>query len=245
VRYYLSDTLLQLPADKHYYELVQSAVFDGQEEASAAYVTAMTKAHLKDGSVDHALKFFESQVAKIRDIKVKREDVLIALFDSAYAEVNQADANISFDEFKNRYLDILTLSNDLVRESYAVNTMSRVLKDKHYDEIDTLFQLSLVVKQQNLILSQIPAHLISGTEQSEEALSFLNEKQVADLKDLNDRQQVLQSRLHERDVQQLTEYLNYTKEKKIALLDELEDTTADKIQQIFNLKSKDEVDAVL
>lgn len=56
----MSDTLLQLPADKHYYELVQSAVFDGQEEASAAYVTAMTKAHLKDGSVDHALKFFES-----------------------------------------------------------------------------------------------------------------------------------------------------------------------------------------
>jgi hypothetical protein len=31
-------------------------------------------------------------------------------------------------------------------------------------------------------------------------------------------------------VEQLTEYLNYTKEKKIALLDELEDTTADKIQ---------------
>ncbi len=205
----------------------------------------MTKAHLKDGSVDHALKFFESQVAKLRDIKVKREDVLVALFDSAYAEVNQADANISFDEFKNRYLDILSLSNDLVRESYAVNTMSRVLKDKNYDEIDTLFQLSLVVKQQNLILSQIPAHLISGGEQSDEALSFLNEKQVTDLKELNERQQVLQSRLHERDVQQLTEYLNYTKEKKIALLDELEDTSADKIQQIFNLKSKDEVDAVL
>jgi hypothetical protein len=194
----------------------------------------MTKAHLKDGSVDHALKFFESQVAKLRDIKVKREDVLVALFDSAYAEVNQADANISFDEFKNRYLDILTLSNDLLRESYAVNTMQRVLKDKQYDEIDTLFQLSLVVKQQNLILSQIPGHLISGTDHqsglSDVALSFLNEKKLTDLKDLNDRQAVLKSRLHERDVQQLTEYLNYTKEKKIALLDELEDTTADKIQ---------------
>lgn len=88
VRYYLSDTLLQLPADKHYYDLVQSAVFDGKDDLSANYVTAMTKAHLKDGSVDHALKFFESQIAKLRDIRVKREDVLIALFDSAYAEVN-------------------------------------------------------------------------------------------------------------------------------------------------------------
>ena len=73
--------------------------------------------------------------------------MLIALFDSAYSEVNLADANITFDEFKNRYLDILALSNDLVRESYAVSTMSKVLKDKHYDEIDTLFQLSLVAKQ--------------------------------------------------------------------------------------------------
>lgn len=127
--------------------------------------------------------------------------------------------------------------------------MSRVLKDKHYDEIDTLFQLSLVAKQENQLLSQIPAHLISGTEQSvglsDEALSYLNEKQLTDLKDLNDRRLVLQSKLHERDVQRLTEYLNYTKEKKIALLDDLEDTTADKIQQIFNIRSKDEVDAVL
>lgn len=210
VRYYLSDTLLQLPADKHYYDLIQSAVFDGKQETSAAYVTAMTKAHLKDGSIDHALKFFESEVAKLRDIKAKREDVLVALFDSAYAEVNSADANISFDEFKNRYLDILSLSNDLVRESYAVNMMSGVIKDKQYDEIDTLFQHSLVVKQENLILSKIPAHFITGTDSSnltDEALSYLNEKDQADLKDLSDRKLVLQSKLSERDVQQLTEYL--------------------------------------
>jgi hypothetical protein len=77
-----------------------------------------------------------------------------------------------------------------VRESYAVSTMQRVLKDKDYNEIDTLFQFSLVVKQQNLILSQIPAHLISGTDKSglsDEALSYLNEKQLTDWRDLNDR----------------------------------------------------------
>ena len=124
----------------------------------------MTKAHMKDGAVDHALKFFESEVAKLRDVKAKREDMLVALFDSAYAEVNAADANITYDEFKNRYLDIITLSTDLVRESYAVGVFQRVLKDKHFDEIETLFQLSLVAKQENAILANIPSYMIAGTE---------------------------------------------------------------------------------
>lgn len=166
--------------------------------------------------------------------------MLVALFDSAYAEANAADANITFDEFKNRYLDVLTISNDLVRESYAVTLLSRVIKDKNFDEIETLFQLSLVVKQENLLLASIPPHLINGTEDlSEEALAYLSEKQLTDLNDLRERKQVLTSKLNERDVQQLTEFLAYTKSKKLKILDEVGDMTADKVQELFNLKSKD------
>lgn len=90
----------------------------------------MTKAHLKDGAVDHALKFFETEVAKLRDVKSKREEMLVAMFDSAYTEVNSADANITYTEFKNRYLDLINLSTDLVRESYAVNTLQRIIQNK-------------------------------------------------------------------------------------------------------------------
>ncbi len=90
----------------------------------------MTKAHLKDGAVDHALKFFETEVSKLRDVKTKREEMLIAMYDSAFTEVNQADANITYEEFKNRYLSLITLSTDLVRESFAVNTLQRVLENK-------------------------------------------------------------------------------------------------------------------
>lgn len=60
--YYFSDTLLQIPSKEHYHELVKKAVFQGKEQATAGYVTAMTKAHLKDGSVDHALRFFEQEL---------------------------------------------------------------------------------------------------------------------------------------------------------------------------------------
>jgi hypothetical protein len=170
----------------------------------------MTKAHLKDGAVDHALKFFEAEVAKLRDIKAKREDMLVTLFDSAYSEVNAADANITYDEFKNRYLDIITLSTDLVRESYAVGVLQRVLKDKHFEEIETLFQLSLVAKQENAILSNIPGYLISGTETnqlSDEAVAFLNEKQLTDLNDLKLRRDALQSKLNENEVKTYNELL--------------------------------------
>ena len=56
--YYLSDTLLQMPTDLHYYELINKAIYDQKEQTSAGYITAMTKAHLKDGAIDHGLKFF-------------------------------------------------------------------------------------------------------------------------------------------------------------------------------------------
>ena len=44
-----------MPSSEHYYELVKQAVFDGKEQSNAGYITAMTKAHFKDGSIDHAL----------------------------------------------------------------------------------------------------------------------------------------------------------------------------------------------
>ena len=83
--YYLSDTLLQMPSGE-YHELVKKAVYDSKEQQTAGYVTAMTKAHLKDGSVDHALRFFEAEIGKLRSLRTKREEFMISLFDSVYGE---------------------------------------------------------------------------------------------------------------------------------------------------------------
>lgn len=82
--YYLSDTLLQIPSNSHYYELVKKAVFNDKEQPNAGYVTAMTKAYFKDGSIDHALRFFQKEVKNLKNVKSKKEDLLIALFDSVY-----------------------------------------------------------------------------------------------------------------------------------------------------------------
>ena len=133
-----------MPSSEHYYELVKQAVFENKEQSGAGYITAMTKAHFKDGSVDHALRFFESEVAKLGDVTHKREDFLIAMFDSVFGEIQIENNNMSYEEYKTRYLEMLKLSSNCIRESFAVAQMQRIIKDKDYDEIETLFQLYLV-----------------------------------------------------------------------------------------------------
>ncbi len=46
----------------------------------------MTKALFKDGSAQNAVTFFVQGVEKMRELKAKREDLLVSLFDAAYAE---------------------------------------------------------------------------------------------------------------------------------------------------------------
>lgn len=80
----------------------------------------MTKAYLLDGSTEHAIKFFESEVQKLRDVKEKREEFLIALFDSAYGEVQNEKSGLTYEEYKDRYLDMIQISSKCVEESFAV-----------------------------------------------------------------------------------------------------------------------------
>ena len=68
--YYMSDSLLDMPLkDSHYNEILEQAVFESSANESAAYLVSKTKAFLKDGSVDHALKFFEEGIQKRRQQK--------------------------------------------------------------------------------------------------------------------------------------------------------------------------------
>lgn len=55
----MSDSILnqqRVPAT--YNGLVDKAVFQNVDKDSAAYVSSMVKAYMKDGNVDHALAFF-------------------------------------------------------------------------------------------------------------------------------------------------------------------------------------------
>ena len=45
----------------------------------------MTKAYLKDGNVDHALKFFEEGLQRRREISQSQDDALVKIFDATFA----------------------------------------------------------------------------------------------------------------------------------------------------------------
>jgi hypothetical protein len=65
--YYMSDSLLDMPLkEAHYNEVLDKAVFETKGVESAAYLASMTKAYLKDGSIEHALKFFEEGIQSRR-----------------------------------------------------------------------------------------------------------------------------------------------------------------------------------
>jgi hypothetical protein len=86
--------------------LLEEAVFSSNQNDNASvspcYITQMTKAYFKDGNIDHALKFFEQNIKKLKDIKNTREEFLVSIFDSVYGTDNSEE--LSFKDFKNRYL---------------------------------------------------------------------------------------------------------------------------------------------
>jgi hypothetical protein len=122
-QYYLSSALLDLPAKGHYINVVKNAVFHGNNEGSAGYITALTKAHLKDGAVEHSFKFFEAEVGKLRELKTKREDVLVSMFDSVYGEAG----TLSYDGFRDNYIQTMHVSENLLRESQAVSLLNNII----------------------------------------------------------------------------------------------------------------------
>lgn len=62
----------------------------------------MTKAYLKDGSIDHGLKFFQDKVQALKEVKEKKEAFLVNLFDSVFGDQKVKD--VSYEDFKKKYL---------------------------------------------------------------------------------------------------------------------------------------------
>ena len=139
---------------------------------------------------------------------------------------------MSYEDFKNRYLDMIVISNNCIEESFAVSQLERVLKDKDYDEIDTVFQLYLVQKQENDLLSKFIPEEALPLYQSDPNVAnlYLSDKQASDLELLRTRKSALQARLDGKDAQTIIDLQTLLKDKKIRVLNDLAaNTSADDI----------------
>ena len=58
-QHYFADALLAMPSSGHYHSLLEEAVFAESDSKGLSFVSAMTKAFIKDGNAEHAFKFYD------------------------------------------------------------------------------------------------------------------------------------------------------------------------------------------
>jgi hypothetical protein len=65
----------------------------------------MTKAFIKDGNPEHAVKFFKEQIETRKSDLDKRQQFLLSLFESAFApkEGIAQENSLSFIDFQKKY----------------------------------------------------------------------------------------------------------------------------------------------
>lgn len=201
--YYLSECLLSHPdVQGGTYNLIQKAVFADRKDG-ASYVSSMVKAHLKDGSIDHALKFFEEQIQKRRVIKENEEKELLQLFNSTFGS---SSSQIDLNEFKDKYLEIMMVREQTRKELHAVARLEKILHNCDMNELDALFLLQIIISEEK--------QLISGLCSPDNYLVISS--QVSASKTTEDIAKVLRP-LTSQNVDRIAEELSTIKSRKHAL----------------------------
>lgn len=84
------------------------------------------------------------------------------------------------------------------------------------------------------------------SEHSDEQLAqYFNKDQLKELKLLKERKGALQSKISQKDVNMITHLQTVMKSQKLNLFDDIDEHSADDIQKIFNIQSKEEVEDIL
>lgn len=126
IQQYLAGAILNMPKQnnnsKRYESIVKETVFKNQDNlVTPSYITNMTKAYLKDGSIPHAVKFFSDSVQRLSQIKEVREDYLIKMFDQVFGK--EETQNMTLEKFKNRYAMAVQQSEQALREARAFTSL--------------------------------------------------------------------------------------------------------------------------
>lgn len=81
----------------------------------------MTKAYFKDGSIDHALKFFESGIQTRTKHRTDQEEFLVTLYDTTLG--TGGDQHLDLDAFKNRYYKLMVVRERMKKEIKTVHML--------------------------------------------------------------------------------------------------------------------------
>lgn len=58
---------------------------------------------------------------------------------------------VSFEEFQEKYVQSQKLAARFAKESFVVNKLERILRDKNYDQIENVVNLYAVMREERLL----------------------------------------------------------------------------------------------
>lgn len=124
------------------------------------------------------------------------------------------NSETSFEDFKQAHLRSSVISAKLVKESFAVNQLERVVQGKNFDDIEAVFQLYSVMKEEIALLGR---EYIAGVV-IDVKNSRLSTSQQNQLKIIRERRQALEYKLSRDDVESLHKISQILKDSKFDVL---------------------------
>lgn len=90
-------------------------------------------------------RYFQEKSDALRKENLARDDMLLSMYNSVFADVHTT----SLEDFKKTYLRSGLLAARIAKESFAVNQISTIIKGKDYDEIENLFSLYQLIREES------------------------------------------------------------------------------------------------
>jgi len=115
--------------------LKDAKILNEEGGLNACQLTQGTKATFLDLGSRAGVKFFEKHYASLQEKNEARENMLVAMYDSVFKDKD----NFTIEKFEKTYLKSSLVASRLASESYAVDQLAKIIKDKNYGQIEQIF----------------------------------------------------------------------------------------------------------
>lgn len=102
-----------------------------------------------DNGPEAAYTYFTDEFSKFEDKANQKKAFLVSLYDKM---MPQSEAGVSEEEFKEKYFQSSQLAAKFAKEAFVVNQMEQMLSNKDFDQIDNLFNLYTVMREERQLL---------------------------------------------------------------------------------------------
>lgn len=185
-QYYMSEAMMQMPlrSKKQYHTTLKevNVLPEDAAEMNACQLTQATKAVMLDKGGAAGYRYFQDRSDAIRKENQAREDMLLSMYNCVFDNAETT----SLEDFKKTYLRSGLLAAKIAKESFAVNQLQEIIKGKDYDEIENLFSLyQLIREERHLRATHADADKIKAVEERRRLLQHdMNRKTVQALEEV-------------------------------------------------------------